>query len=235
MRPLVIIPAFNEEAALPTTLQQLAARCPHLDVLVVDDGSRDGTARAASAAGVTVARLPFNLGIGAALRTGFRYAVEHRYECAVQFDADGQHDPGDIAKLLSSLERGADLVLGTRFHPGSYRPGRVRVGAMRVLCVLIKLLSGNRFSDTSSGFRAFSQPMLEFFAVNYPAEYMESTEALLMACRAGFLVVETPVTMRPRKAGSPSQRSIRLLYSYLRVLIVLVSQATLRHHPRGAT
>jgi glycosyltransferase involved in cell wall biosynthesis len=184
-------------------------------------------------AGVMVASLPFNLGIGAALRTGFRYAVEHGYERAVQFDADGQHDPRQIAHLLSSLEQGADLVIGSRFRSGeaSHHAGRVRLGAMKVLCLVVRILSGTWFSDTSSGFRAFSRPMLQFFAANYPAEYMESTESLLMACHAGFRVTEVPVAMRAREAGLPSQRSFRLLYSYVRVLIALLSSARL--HPPG--
>src|SRR3954466_3715473 len=112
---LVIIPAYNEEEALPATLAELAAIRPDLDVLVVSDGSRDKTAALARAAGVAVVELPFNLGIGGALQTGFRYAVRHGYERAVQFDADGQHDPREIATLESGLDDGAGMVVGSRF------------------------------------------------------------------------------------------------------------------------
>lgn len=218
----VIIPAFNEAEALPGTLAELRAVRPDLHVVVVDDGSADHTAAVARRAGVEVLSLPYNLGIGGALRLGFRYAVEQGYERALQFDADGQHDPGEIATILAPLDAGADLVIGSRFAGrGDYRVGRSRGVAMRVLRALAMRLAGQRFSDTSSGFRAFSRPMLERFAVEYPIEYLDSVEALVFACRAGYEVREVPVTMRPRAAGTASNRRFRLLYHYVRLLVVL--------------
>ena len=227
LRTLVILPAFNEEAALRDVLEELRLYCPDLDVLVVDDGSSDGTAAVAAGEGVPVAKLPFNLGIGGALQTGFRYAVSHGYDRAVQFDADGQHDPTQVAVLLRALDKGADLVIGSRFAEGGcdYDVGRVRGGAMGVLRLALKLLSGRAFSDTSSGFRAFSAPLLEYYASSYPTDYMESPEALLLACQRGFRVVEVPVRMRARVAGSPSNRHVRLVYHYLRALTSMMSQA----------
>ncbi len=221
---LVIVPAFNEEQALGAVLDALTALPADLDVLVVDDGSTDSTATVAEAAGVRVLRLPFNLGIGGALRCGFRYAVEHRYERAVQFDADGQHDAAEIPLLLAGLEGGADLVLGSRFshETHTYEVSRMRAGAMGVLRFVVRQLSGQRFTDTSTGFRAFSCPMLGFFSREYPAEYMESVEALVMALAAGYKVTEVPVRMGPRAAGAPSNRRLRLLYHYLRLLLVIV-------------
>lgn len=226
-RVLVIIPAFNEEAALPTTLAGLRAASADLDVVVVDDGSIDATARVAASAGVPVLRLPFNLGIGGALQTGFRYAVANGYQRAVQFDADGQHDPASISTLLGALDDGSDLVIGSRFAGRSerYEVGRVRAGAMGLLRLAVRQLSGQRFTDTSSGFRAFSRDMLEEFAERYPADYLESVEALLLASAAGFRVVEVPVVMHPRQEGSPSQRRLRLLYHYLRLLLVIAVSA----------
>jgi glycosyltransferase involved in cell wall biosynthesis len=164
-RTLVILPAYNEEGPLPGVLLELARWCPDLDVLVVDDGSRDNTAAVARSAGVAVARLPFNLGVGGALQTGFRYAVDHGYERAIQFDADGQHDATQVPVLLRALDEGADLVIGSRFADGGcdYGVGRVRGGAMGVLRLAVRLLSGRAFSDTSSGFRAFSAPLLEYY------------------------------------------------------------------------
>ena len=155
---LVIIPAFNEEEALPAVLVDLSAR-PGLDVIVVDDGSTDRTAAAAAAEGVTVLSLPFNLGIGGALRTGFLYAVRNGYERAVQFDGDGQHDADEIPTLLAALADGADMVVGSRFagKATSYSVSRVRARAMGVLRFTIKTLSGQQFTDTSSGFRAFNR------------------------------------------------------------------------------
>ena len=232
---LVIIPAFNEEAALPAVLRDLAAR-PALDVIVIDDGSTDRTAAVAAEQGVTVLSLPFNLGIGGALRTGFLYAVRNGYDRAVQFDGDGQHDPDEIPTLLAALADGADMVVGSRFagEATSYSVGRVRARAMGVLRFTIKTLSGQQFSDTSSGFRAFNREVLEFFARTYPSEYMESVEALLLACAEGFRVTEVPVHMSEREAGTPSTRRLRLVYHYLRLLVVLVASAPRRAVVREA-
>src|SRR4051812_27335354 len=204
-RTLIIIPAYNEEAALPGVLEELADVVPEHDVLVVVDGATDSTADVARQAGVVVAELPYNLGIGGALRTGFRYAAQRGYERAVQFDADGQHDPTEIKTLLDALDDGAQLVIGTRFarsetETADYEVGRVRRGAMGLLRFSFQVLSGHKFSDTSSGFRGFSQPVIEYFSRTYPVEYMDSVEALLLACFAGFSVVEVPTTMRSRSA-----------------------------------
>lgn len=230
-RTLIIIPALNEEAALPTVLRSLAKNAPGYDVLVVDDGSQDTTAQVAKASGARVAQLPFNLGIGGALRTGFRYAVRNGYDRAAQFDADGQHEATALPQLFNELDRGADLVIGSRFatREKQYRAGGIRGGAMNLLRMFIGLLAGQTFTDTSSGFRAFSRPMLEFFALTYPKDYLESPEALLLACYAGFHVVEVPVTMHRRTGGRPSQPSFRLMYHYIRLVLALSSMASPRN------
>ena len=223
-RFLVVIPAFNEEDALPAVLAELSRALPDADVVVIDDGSDDGTARVAAEGGAVALRLPFNLGIGGALRTGFRYAIENGYQRAVQFDADGQHDPAEIRTVLDRLDEGADLVIGSRFADGrtDYEVGRVRRRAMRMLGVTVRILSGQIFTDTSSGFRAFGPAALELFARTYPVDYMESTEALVMACASGLCVVEVPVQMRVRAAGQPSNRRLRLVYHYSRLLLVMI-------------
>jgi hypothetical protein len=121
-------------------------------------------------------------------------------------------------------------TISTEHH--SYDVGRVRGRAMALLRVTVNVLVGRRFTDTSSGFRAFSRPMLDYFARTYPTEYMDSVEALLLACYAGFHVVETPASMRHRQAGTASNRNLKLLYHYLRLLIVVLSQAPLRRPTR---
>jgi glycosyltransferase involved in cell wall biosynthesis len=228
---LLIIPAFNEAEALPAVLADLAELDLDHDVVVVDDGSTDGTADVARAGGATVLELPFNLGIGGALRTGFLYAVREGYDRAVQFDGDGQHDPGEVSALLAALDDGADMAVGSRFAgtATSYDVGRVRARAMGVLRAAVRGLSGQSFTDTSSGFRAFRRPVLEFFARNYPSEYMESVEALVLASLNGFRIAEIPVHMREREGGEPSNRRWRLVYHYLRVLLVLTASASRRH------
>lgn len=230
-RTLVIIPALNEEESLPAVLATLRGGAPGCDVLVIDDGSSDATSAVARAAGVMVARLPFNLGVGGALRTGFRFAARHGYDRAVQFDADGQHDVASIDALLAELDGGADVVVGSRFATGrdEYRTSKVRGSAMRILQLALTVLSGQRFTDTSSGFRAYSRPVIEYFAHAYPLEYLSDTvESLLLACYAGFTVVETPVTMRERRGGVASNRNLRLIYHYVRLMLVLVAMASLR-------
>lgn len=228
-RTLVVIPAYNEEQSLPAVLKELAEQTPEYDVLVVSDGSVDRTADIARAGGAHVAELPFNLGIGGALRTGFAFAVRNGYDQAVQFDADGQHDPMAVATILAPLAEGADMVIGSRFADGgavTYEVSGIRRRAMKLLQRLVHRLVGQEFTDTSSGFRSFSRPMLEFFAVTYPVEYMDSVEALVLACNAGFKVTEVPVNMRGRTGGAPSNRRLRLVYYYVRLLVVLVVSTT---------
>ena len=229
-RVLVIVPAYQEEEALPGVLKELAEEVPGYDVLVVDDGSRDRTAEVAAANGVPVALLPFNLGVGGALRVGFLFALRNAYDRAVQFDGDGQHDASEIRRVLAALDAGADLAIGSRFADGStdYPVGRTRRLAMRLLGRIVHLLSGQRLTDTSSGFRAFSAPLIEFFAHNYPVEYLGDTvEALLLAHAGGFDIAEVHVSMRHRIAGTPSARNLRLAYHYLRLVVVLGASASI--------
>lgn len=229
MRTLIIIPAYNEEAALPDVLRDLFERAGEHDILVVDDGSTDRTVAVARAAGARVVSLPYNLGVGGALRAGFRYAVAAGYDRGIQFDADGQHDPGEIKKLLDALDVGADMAIGNRFadEVADYNVGMARGGAMAFMRVVVRVLTGRRFVDTTSGFRAFDRPVVELFARELSVEYLGDTvEALLLALQRGFDVVEVPTRMRPRAAGEPSNRSFRLVYRYLRTLFVLVCSAS---------
>jgi glycosyltransferase involved in cell wall biosynthesis len=203
--------------------------------VVVDDGSRDATARVARDAGAIAVSLPFNLGVGGAVRTGLRYASRHTYDRAVVVDADGQHDPGGIPGMLDALDS-ADLVVGSRFAPGSspYEVGRVRRRAMHLLQTVVRVLIGRRFTDVTSGFRAFDRPVIELLARDYPAEYLADTvEALLIVNHAGFRITEVPVSMRPRAGGVPSSRGFALAVNYLRLLIGILSSASRRDRKRA--
>ena len=170
--------------------------------MVVDDGSTDETAERAIAAGAYVIRLPVNLGVGAAMRAGFRYAVDHGYRRVIQVDGDLQHPPEGIPVLVAEADRGADLVIGSRFAAG-YETESHRRTAMRVLSRWLSRLVGVELDDVTSGFRVVSEPLLSVFARNYPSEYLGDTvEAILQAHAAGATIRQVPVPMAPRAAGT---------------------------------
>tara|TARA_B100001142_G_scaffold319159_1_gene362282 strand:+ start:314 stop:1009 length:696 start_codon:yes stop_codon:yes gene_type:complete len=223
METAAIIPAFNEEESLPTVIAEIKDLFPEHLIVVVDDGSTDKTAKIAKELNCVCLSIPFNLGIGGALRLGFRYCLDKGIDRAYQFDADGQHDPTQISSLLSELEH-SDMVVGSRFSTDhSYEIGQSRKAAMNFLRILIRIFTGQKFTDTSSGFRAFRKPVIKLFATEYPVEYMDSVEALLIASRNGFKISEIPVQMRERSAGQPSNRNFRLVYYFLRLLIVVLA------------
>ena len=209
-KTLIVMPAFNEEASVANVVHEVHDKLGPLDVLVVDDGSSDRTADVARAAGALVASLPFNLGVGGAMRFGFRYALENGYRQVVQIDADGQHDPAGVPALLATLGE-ADLVLGARFAgQGDYRVSGPRQWAMRVLARILSRTSGTALTDTTSGFRASGPRAIRVFAEHYPAEYLGDTiEALVIASRSGLVIRQIPVAMRPRAGGVPSHNPLK--------------------------
>jgi len=217
----VIIPALNEEETVAAVVRGVL---DHLDgdILVVDDGSHDRTAVVATAAGAIVLRHPFNLGVGAALRTGFRYAAEHGYQVVVQVDADGQHEVTDAKRLVELVTDGdADLAVGSRFG-SDYDVSRMRRWSMKLLSRRVSRYLGTPIHDTTSGFRAFSHAAVTRFAQSYPSAYLSDTvEALLMAGDWGLTVVEIPVQMHARKGGQPSANFGRSLYHLTRLTLVI--------------
>ena len=217
---LVVIPALNEEATVAAVVR--AARGSlGADVLVVDDGSHDRTAEIAQASGAWVLSHPFNLGVGAALRSGFRYAADHGYPTVLQLDGDGQHDSSFAAALLAPLEDGADIVVGSRFDAG-FEVGRARRLCMRWLARIVSRRAHVAITDTTSGFRAFGKRAVERFAVSYPTEYLSDTvEALMLAASWQLDIREVPVEMRPRQGGHPSTGSVKSLYHLIRLVLVI--------------
>ncbi|WP_232376496.1 glycosyltransferase family 2 protein [Amycolatopsis aidingensis] len=209
-RILIVLPALNEQDSVSTVVNQVRETVPDAAVLVVDDGSVDRTAQLARAAGAEVARLAVNLGVGGAMRTGFRYAVAHGYDVVVQVDADGQHDADEVRALLDGLAE-ADVVIGSRFAgKGNYKARGPRRYAMWVLGFVFSRLARTRLSDVTSGFKAAGPRAVRLFARYYPAEYLGDTvESLVLAIRAGLVVREVPVVMRERASGKPSQSPIR--------------------------
>jgi glycosyltransferase involved in cell wall biosynthesis len=197
--------------------------------LVVDDGSRDETSAIATERGAAVARLPINLGVGGALRTGFRYAVDHGYDTVVQVDADGQHVADHIRHLLAALdEQGLDMVVGSRFAGDSgYRMPYVRRLCVRLLSFVIRRSGRTRITDPTSGFRAIRSPLLAAFAADFPAHYLGDTfEAVLVAARRGYRLGEIPVEMRERQGGRPSADLYALVQAMLRACTVLLTGTT---------
>ena len=222
-RTLIVVPAFNEEASVGDVIAEIRAKLPGADVLVVDDGSADATTERAIAAGAMVARLPFNLGVGGAMRTGYRFALEQGYAAAVQVDADGQHDPAGVPALLAALEH-ADIVLGARFAgEGDYSVRGPRAWAMKLFAVVLSRTAGTRLTDTTSGFRATGPRAIALFAEHFPAEYLGDTiESLVIASRAGLVVRQVPASMRPRAAGTPSHNPIKAAVYLGRATLALV-------------
>lgn len=218
---LAIIPALNEEASVGDVVAD-ARRCLGADVLVVDDGSRDRTADAARGAGAVVVSHPFNLGVGAAIRTALRYAVTHGYRTVVQLDGDGQHEAVEAAKLLDRLHAGdANVVVGSRFESG-YRVSGARRLMMRVLSRVISRRLREPITDTTSGFRAFDAKAIGYFARVYPTDYLSDTvEALLLAGDAGLQVREVAVRMRERTTGKASTNTLSALYYLVRLLLII--------------
>jgi glycosyltransferase involved in cell wall biosynthesis len=221
LRALAIVPALNEERSVADVVA--AARGLGHDVCVVDDGSIDATAARARAAGAAVLRVPLNLGVGGALRCGFRWALAHGYDTVVQLDADGQHDPREIDALLGTmLESGADMVVGSRFADGAgaYEVRGARRFAMRVLARRAQRITGTLVTDSTSGFRAIRRPLLDRFAANYPVEYLGDTvEALIEAGRAGAKIVEHPISASPRAHGQGSAGVLASIWYVARVLL----------------
>lgn len=229
-RVLVVMPAYQEQESIARVIGELQIASGGWDLLVVDDGSSDGTAAAARAVGATVVSMPFNLGIGGALRTGFLYAYRHGYDAAVQFDADGQHDADGIGALTAALED-ADIVIGSRFTGADLGTTSAwRRVIMRGLARAVSSLCGTRITDATSGFRAVGPRALEVWSSHYPAEYLDNIESLVIARRAGLVIREVPVTMRPRQGGEPSQSLFRAALYLGRALLVLLL-ATIRSHP----
>jgi glycosyltransferase involved in cell wall biosynthesis len=212
-RLLVVIPAHDEEESLPRTLAEVAERAPGVDVVVVDDGSRDRTAEVARRAGVPVLRHPFNLGVGGALQTGFRYALVHDYDVAVQLDADGQHDPSHLREVAAPVERGdADVAIGSRYlTPTGYRAPRARRLGMRLFSKLTSLLIGQPIADTTSGYRAYGRAVMDVCQHDLPQDFPDAP-LLISLARRGFRLVEVPVHMRERHAGRSFYTLGRSLY-----------------------
>ena len=232
-RIVAIVPAWNESGAIGKVVDEIKGFDSAIDVVVIDDCSTDDTAEVAESRGATVLRLPFNVGIGGAVQTGFRYALEEGYDVAVRLDGDGQHAASEITKILGPVDAGdADLVIGSRFvdPDGTYRPPFARRIGIGVFARLVSILGGQRVTDTTSGFVALDRAGIELFAREFPHDYPE-VEATLVALRSGLRVTQVQVDMRERTTGSSSITFVRSLYYIIKVMLALLV-ASLRRYPR---
>ena len=224
MSLLVVVPAFNEAESISKLILDIKANIPTADILVVDDGSSDQTAAVAKSNDVPVLSLPFNVGVGGALRVGFLYASRHSYSQVLQIDADGQHKASEANALLSSAD-GFQIVIGSRFATAdsNYSASLLRRIAMRWLAMLISRICKTRLTDVTSGFRLTSGPAIELFSREYPVEYLGDTvESLVLAHKAGYSIKEVPVVMAQRVAGAPSQNLIKSTWYLIRATIVVI-------------
>jgi glycosyltransferase involved in cell wall biosynthesis len=222
VKKVAIVPALNEEGSIGRVIDEIRAFDPDLDVVVVDDGSADRTAAEARAKGAVVLRLPFNLGIGGAVQTGFRYAHEHRYDLAVRVDGDGQHDPAQLEAVVGPVLRGeADICVGSRFHSNDgYRSSSTRRLGIRVLAWTASALTRQRVTDPTSGFQALNSNGIALFAADYPHDYPE-VEAIVMVEKHRLRLVEVPVAMREREHGRSSITAARSVYYMAKVLLAI--------------
>jgi glycosyltransferase involved in cell wall biosynthesis len=222
LRRLAIVPALNEGPTIARVVEEIHSFDPGFEILVVDDGSTDGTRSEAERAGARVVRLPYNIGIGAAVQTGYQYARDHGFQVAVQVDGDGQHDPGELRRLLEPLAADdADMAVGSRFREESlYRAPFMRRLGIRLLAGIVTVIIRQRVTDPTSGFRGVNRRGIVLFAADYPHDYPEA-EANVLAFRHRLRIVEVPVSMRSREAGRSSITALGSLYYMIKVSLAL--------------
>ncbi len=223
MKVLIIVPAYNEEGSIASVIDDLRNNFPEGYILVINDGSQDNTSDAAKKLGARVVDLPFNLGIGGAMQTGFRFALEGGYDAAIQFDGDGQHHADQIGKILRPFVAGnADLVVGSRFlsEGGFTSSVQRRIGA-KILSLVVTAIVGIRITDPTSGFRVYGRNALEFFSSVYPEDYPE-VEAFVLAHKRGLKIIEVASEIGPRTGGRSSITFSRAVYYMVKVLLAVL-------------
>ena len=222
LKRIAIVPAYNEERNVGRVIDELRAFDAGLHVVIVSDGSLDRTAEVALEHGAHVVKLPFNLGIGGAVQTGFRYAWENGYDLAVRCDGDGQHIPAELPKVIAPVVAGdADIAIGSRFvSGGGYRSSATRRVGIRLLALAVSAIARQRVTDATSGFQALNRRALQLFAADYPHDYPE-VEGMVMTIKHRLRLVEVPVEMREREHGRSSITALRSIYYMVKVLIAL--------------
>lgn len=221
---LAVMPALNEDESIAAIIQEIKHQLPWIPILVVDDGSTDRTRDISLTSGAQVLSMPFNVGVGGAMKAGFFFALQSGFSKVIQIDADGQHDPRFVTTLLSELKE-ADIVIGARFAGvGNYSVRGPRRWAMSLLAKTMSRICRVPLTDATSGFKAMGPRALALFATQYPTEYLGDTvEALALAARHGLIVKQIPVEMRARFGGEPSQNYMKSTIYLFRVALALFS------------
>lgn len=222
-RVLIIIPAYNEEKSIKTVVDNITNNYPQYDYIVINDGSKDNTARICKENGYSYLDLPINLGIGGAVQTGYKYALKNNYDIAVQIDGDGQHDVAFIGEMLEQMKKeNAKIAIGSRFiQKQGFQSSKVRRMGIYFISALIKLCTGKRIYDVTSGFRIVDRNYIKYYSEDYPGDYPEP-EAIVMALMNGAKIIEVPVIMRERTEGASSIHSWKSLYYMIKVSIAVI-------------
>ncbi len=226
MKKLIIIPVFNEEANISIVLSELKSKCPDTDILIIDDGSTDASYKVCvDTRACEIIRLPMNLGIGGARQTGFKYALNMEYDVVIQMDGDGQHDPADINAMVAEIENGTDLCIGSRFikYEGFQSSFTRRLG-ISVIYNLIKMITGKRITDPTSGYRACSRAAIALFAREYPHDYPEP-ESIITAAKNKLVIKEIPVTMNARINGKSTIGGSDSVYFMIKITLAILIDA----------
>lgn len=226
MKVLVIIPAYNESGNILSTVESInktKIKNIVLDYIVINDNSLDSTKDICIKNNINYIDLPINLGIGGAVQTGYKYAYNNDYDIAIQYDGDHQHDEKYIENLIEELNKGNDIVIGSRFISdlSEFKSTRSRRFAIRFLSYIIKLVSGKKIYDHTSGFRAVNRDIIKLFKEEYPIDYPESETNAMLAVR-GYKISEIPVEMNERKHGKSSIHSIKYLYFAIKVPLAII-------------
>lgn len=223
MKTLVIIPAYNEEKSILSTIQQLRDSNPKIDYIIINDGSKDRTKEVCIKERLNFIDLPNNLGIGGAVQTGYKYAYKHGYDVAIQFDGDGQHDGAYIESLVNEIKNGANLVIGSRYVKvlSEFKSTLMRRFGKDILSTLIKVCTGVKVYDPTSGFRAVDRDVMRLFAINYPVDYPEP-DTIVQVIKRGYKVSEIPVKMNKRTSGKSSISAFKSIYYMVKVSISII-------------
>ena len=228
MKVLIIIPAYNEELNIENTVNKLIKYSKKssntIDYVIINDGSTDNTLKVCRKNNYNVIPLINNLGIGGAVQTGYKYAKINNYDVAIQFDGDGQHDEHYIDNLVEEIGKGNDFVIGSRFvgNLSKFKSSSTRRLGIRILSFLIKLCTGVKIYDPTSGFRAANKEIINLFAENYPLEYPEP-ESSVSLIRKGYKIKEIPVEMNEREFGTSSIKPLKSVYYMFSVSIAIIT------------